>query len=369
MEEEIKITNIRNRIFFYLGFLVLIILMFVMIKPYITTIIISLISVVLLQPVYKFFIGLDIVKERRPLAVTLTLLSFVLIIVLPIYVIVRMTTSQLSAAFAEIGAQELETLMQSIQAIIEGVDPSGTAVEGAANIVQPIQKVIIALAAGLAGWVLDLASALPNLIVNLVIFIAVTASLLPVFDDLVELSQRVSPIGYDLEELYNRKITAMVRSLVTGVFLIAIIQGLMMGVVYWLAGMDYIFLLVIISMLLAIIPMVGISWLVIAIAVLSFIGGDSTQAIIVLIGFYGVVNWVDILLRPKFISKDAHLHTALFLLSIFAGLSWAGFMGLFYGPITMLLLVTTVDIYVENFAQEDGELIGSAVSSRIGGEG
>lgn len=368
MGEEIKMTNIRNRVFFYLGFLILIILMFTMIKPYITTIIISLISVVLLQPVYKFFIGVGIVKERRPLAVTLTLLSFMLIIVVPIYFIVRMTTSQLSAAFAQIGAQEVENLLQSIQAMLEGVDPSGGAVEGTANILDTVQKVIIALGAALASWVLDLASALPELIVNLVIFIAVTASLLPVFDELIELSQRVSLIGYDLGELYNRKITAMVRSLVTGVFLIAIIQGLAMGVVYWLAGMDYIFLLVIISMFLAIIPMVGISWLVIAIAVFSFLGGDSTQAIIVLVGFYGVVNWIDILLRPKFISKEAHLHTALFLLSIFAGLSWAGFMGLFYGPITMLLLVTTVEIYIEEFAQEDGETIGSAVSSRIGGE-
>ena len=350
MEEEIKITSIRYQIIFYLGFLVLIILMFTMIKPFISTIIFSLISVVLLQPVYKYYIRLTFVKERRPLAVTLTLLSFVLIIVIPIYVIVHMNTTQLSSAFAQIGAQEVETLLQSIRAMIEGIDPSGTSADSAANIVETIQKVILALAAGLAGWVLDLASALPELIVNLVIFIAITASMLPVFDDLIELSKRVSPIGYELGELYKRKITALVRSLVTGVFLIAIIQGLMMGVVYWLAGMDYIFLLVIISMFLAIIPMVGISWLVIAIAVLSFIGGDTTQAIIVLIGFYGVVNWVDILLRPKFISKDANLHAALFLVSVFAGLSWAGIMGLFYGPITMLLLVTTVDIYIEKIA-------------------
>jgi len=368
VEEENGLDIIRNRIFLSLGFLVLIILMFVMIKPYITTIIISLISVVVLQPVYKFFIGLDIVKERRPLAVTLTLLSFVVIIVVPIYVIARMTATQLSAAFAEISAQEVETLLQSIQAMIEGVDPSGASADPTANLVGTIQEVILALGVGLAGWVLDLASALPDLIVNLIIFIVVTASLLPVFDDLIELSLRVSPIGYDLGELYNRKIIAMVSSLVTGVFGIAIIQGLMMGVVYWLAGMDYIFLLVIISMLLAMIPMVGISWLVIVIAVLSFIDGNTSQGIIVLVGFYGVVNWVDILLRPKFMSKDAHLHTALFLLAVFAGVSWAGFMGLFYGPITMLLLVTTVDIYIEKFAHEDSKLIGSAVSSRIGGE-
>jgi predicted PurR-regulated permease PerM len=183
---------------------------------------------------------------------------------------------------------------------------------------------------------------------------------------MIELSQKASPIGRNLAELYNRKIIAMVRSLITGVFLIAIIQGLAMGFFYWLAGMNYVFLLIVISTLLAIIPMVGISWLVIAIAIFSFIGGDPTQAIIVLFGFYGVVNWIDVFLRPKFISKEAHLHTALFLLSMFAGLAWAGIMGLFYGPIIMLLLVTTVEIYIEEFAREDGEMLGTAVSSRTG---
>ena len=48
---------------------------------------------------------------------------------------------------------------------------------------------------------------------------------------------------------------------------------------------------------------------------------------------------------------------------MFAGLAWAGIMGLFYGPIIMLLLVTTVQVYVETFAEEDGQAIGSAVSS------
>jgi hypothetical protein len=41
-------------------------------------------------------------------------------------------------------------------------------------------------------------------------------------------------------------------------------------------------------------------------------------------------------------------------------------MGLFYGPIIMLLLVTTVEIYIEEFAKEDGEMLGTAVSSRTG---
>jgi predicted PurR-regulated permease PerM len=51
---------------------------------------------------------------------------------------------------------------------------------------------------------------------------------------------------------------------------------------------------------------------------------------------------------------------------MFAGLAWVGVMGLFYGPIIMLLLVTTVEIYIEEFAKEDGEMLGTAVSSRTG---
>lgn len=71
-------------------------------------------------------------------------------------------------------------------------------------------------------------------------------------------------------------------------------------------------------------------------------------------------------LWPRFISKEAHLQFTLLLLSIFCGLAWAGIMGFFYGPIFMLLLVTTVEISIEQFAQDDGEQIGSAVSSRVG---
>ena len=157
----------------------------------------------------------------------------------------------------------------------------------------------------------------------------------------------------------------MVKSLVTGVFLIAIIQGALMGFIYWLAGLDFIYLLTVLSMVLAMLPMVGISWLVIGIAVISLLTGNTTQALIVFIGFYGVVNWLDIFLRPKLIAEEASLHFALFILAIFGGLAWAGILGLFYGPIIMLLLVTTVEIYVEQFSEEDGQRLESTLRERF----
>jgi predicted PurR-regulated permease PerM len=182
---------------------------------------------------------------------------------------------------------------------------------------------------------------------------------------LVESFQRLSPLGYDVSELYSRKISAMVSSLIKGVFLIAVIQGAAMGIVYWLADLPYVFMFTILSVLLAMIPLVGISWLVIAIAIVAFLTGNPLQGLIVLGGFYGVVNWIDILLRPKLLSEEAYIPLALFLLSIFGGLAWAGVMGLFYGPVIMLLLVTTIQIYAEQYAQEDGARLATAIGSLV----
>jgi predicted PurR-regulated permease PerM len=156
--------------------------------------------------------------------------------------------------------------------------------------------------------------------------------------------------------------------LIKGVFLIAIVQGGVMGIFFWVAGVPYVLMFTILSMMMAMIPLVGISWLVIPVAILGFLSGNYLQAIIILAGFYGVVNWIDVWLRPRLLSKEAYIPLALFLLSIFGGLAWAGIMGLFYGPVIMLLLITTVQIYIERYAQEDGArlatVMGGLVSER-----
>ena len=107
-------------------------------------------------------------------------------------------------------------------------------------------------------------------------------------------------------------------------------------------------------MMLAMLPMVGINWLVIIIAAISLLTGNTSQALIVLFGFYGVVNWIDIFLRPKLLAEEASLHFALFILAIFGGIAWTGIMGLFYGPIIMLLLVALVIVpYLASNLRED----------------
>ena len=345
--------NLRQRLFFFVVFAILILLTLTLLRPFLTVVIVSLISVIMLKPVYNFFLRWKWLKGRKRLASTLTLVALFAIVIIPVLLIVQLTVSQLSGAFEDLSSLNLDTLAESINGFFQGMPFLQGIQVDAANLENALHSLAGAVGKALADFAVSLASSIPNLIVQGVIFIVLVASLLPVYDVLIPKMEEISPLGPEISELYTLKITAMVKSLVLGVFLIAIIQGAAMGFFFWIAGLPYVFLLTLLSMLLAMIPMVGISWLVIALAVILFLTGNSGQALTILFGFYGVVNWIDLLLRPKLLRADAALNFALFLLAIFGGIAWAGIMGLFYGPVIMLLLVTTIDIYVERYANED----------------
>jgi predicted PurR-regulated permease PerM len=316
----------------------------------------------MLKPVYNYIFGLSWVKERKALAASLTLLALFVMLIVPVFLIVWVTVNQLSGLFEQLAALDLEAIVQDIRQFLAGLPLVGDIQLSSADATESVQPLIRAVAQALADFAVSLGSSIPSLVVQGIIFVVAVATLLPTWDALVPKLEEISPLGSELSELYNRKTAAMVKSLVLGVFLIALIQGAAMGFFFWLAGLPYVFLLTLLSMLLALIPMVGISWLVIGLAIIAFLTGNWVQGVIILAGFYGVVNWIDILLRPKLLAEEASINFALFILAIFGGLAWAGMMGLFYGPVLMLLLVTTIEIYAERYAHEDRNLLGEALS-------
>ena len=304
--------NLRQRLFFFVVFAILILLTLTLLRPFLTVVIVSLISVIMLKPVYNFFLRWKWLKGRKRLASTLTLVALFAIVIIPVLLIVQLTVSQLSGAFEDLSSLNLDTLAESINGFFQGMPFLQGIQVDAANLENALHSLAGAVGKALADFAVSLASSIPNLIVQGVIFIVLVASLLPVYDVLIPKLEEISPLGPEISELYTLKITAMVKSLVLGVFLIAIIQGAAMGFFFWIAGLPYVFLLTLLSMLLAMIPMVGISWLVIALAVILFLTGNSGQALTILFGFYGGVNWIDLLLRPKLLKEDAALNFALF---------------------------------------------------------
>ena len=59
-----------------------------------------------------------------------------------------------------------------------------------------------------------------------------------------------------------------------------------------------------------------------------------------------VVTNIDNFLRPILVPRDARLNSALMLLAVFAGIGMFGFWGIVIGPVLMIIIVTTIDVYL-----------------------
>ncbi|MFC2053241.1 AI-2E family transporter [Chloroflexota bacterium] len=355
--------NLRTRIFFALAFLILLILSFNVIRPFLTVIIFTLILVIVLKPAYNNFLNRNWMKGRKRLAATITLIVFVVVIFIPLFLLVKITVSQLSGIVENFDPANFSSLLESLEAFINSLPFTGEFTIDVERLKDILLSAAEAVASFLGGMLVSLVTSIPTAIFNAIIFLVLYMTLMPEYDNLINKMEETSPLGQEITSLYYRKTAAMVNSLVYGIFLIAIIQGVAMGFFYWWAGVENVFLLILVSIAFAILPLVGISYLTLFLAFIFILQGEYSSAAIVLFGFYGVVNWIDVLLRPRLISKEAYINFALILLGILGGMLWAGFLGLFIGPTVLMLLVTTIQIYQERFAREDGGVIKNYASS------
>jgi predicted PurR-regulated permease PerM len=352
----IKRERLRGSLFFFGIFALLAYGVFVLIRPFFNIIAVALFTVLMLKPVYGYLLHRKWLRGRRRLATTLTVLGFILLLVVPLIWLGSVVISSASNFFEYVGSEgarsSLGEMLAEAENFMDGILP---AVGGIEFDREAVLSWLIGLVTGAAGWLANLAvslgTSIPQLMVTGILFLALVVTLLPAYDDIIARLQELSPLDVDISQRYIHKATVMVISMIKGIFLIAIIQGLVMGLFFRLANLPFTWFLTILSMAFAIIPAVGISFIVLPLAAILFLLGNTQDALIVLFGFYGVVNWIDTLLRPKLVSREAYFNFALILLSVFGGMAVAGVLGIIYGPVLMILFLTSIEIYAEHYGR------------------
>ena len=179
-----------------------------------------------------------------------------------------------------------------------------------------------------------------------IIFLYVFVALLVNREKLRTLIGQLNPLGEEVTDLYLKKAGAMVRSTVSGQFVIALCQGVAGAASIYVAGFPHgFFIFAILLTALSIIPLGGgIVTIPFGIGMI-FYGNIFGGAFVVLWHLLVVTN-IDNFLRPILVPRDARLNQALMLLSVFAGIAMFGPWGIVIGPVLMILIVTTIDVYL-----------------------
>ncbi|MBN1825399.1 MAG: AI-2E family transporter [Candidatus Eisenbacteria bacterium] len=156
------------------------------------------------------------------------------------------------------------------------------------------------------------------------------------------------------ERRMTEKFVSVTRATLKGTLLIGLVQGILAGVAFWIAGIDGPVFWGTVMTFLSVIPGVGTAlvWLP---AALILIATDRIGSGIFLILFCGlVVGSADNLLRPRVVGRDTQMHDLLIFLGTVGGLLFFGVLGFIIGPILTALFVTIWEIYGRAFRDELG---------------
>ncbi|MEE4242524.1 MAG: AI-2E family transporter [Desulfopila sp.] len=140
------------------------------------------------------------------------------------------------------------------------------------------------------------------------------------------------------------------RATVKGTIVIGIIQGVLGGIGFAVAGIESAVFWSAVMAVLSVVPGIGSMLVWVPAVIYLMMTGEVTVGLILFIYCAGVVGTIDNFLRPVLVGRDAEMPDLLILLSTLGGLSLFGASGLVLGPILAALFLTVMTIYSEVFA-------------------
>ncbi|MGH3551316.1 MAG: AI-2E family transporter [Mycobacterium sp.] len=318
-------------------------------RSYFVLIVVAAVGAYLFTPLFNWF-------DRRlgtGLAATCTLLSALVAVIVPIGLLVLLAIVQISRMVAQVAGwverTDLSELgdksLHVVNDLLARVPFVHTKVTS-----ESLRKTMVTVAQKVGEWFLhmlqDTAGGFFGAVTSAIIFLYVFVALLTHREKLLTLIRRLNPLGEDVTDLYLQKMGSMVRGTVIGQFVIALCQGVAGAASIYIAGFHHgFFIFAILLTALSVIPLGGgIVTIPFGIGMIAF--GNIAGGVFVIVWHLVVVTNLDNFLRPVLVPRDARLNPALMLLSVFAGIAMFGPWGIVIGPVLMIVIVTTIDVYL-----------------------
>jgi len=156
-------------------------------------------------------------------------------------------------------------------------------------------------------------------------------------DDLLAWLGDVVPLPTSVRAELLRRADRLMYAVVVGNVLIAVGNGLLVGLGLFLAGFSDVLFWTVLSIFLALIPLIGTTIVWVPAAAYLVLVGETVPGVGLFLYGAVIVGAVDNVLRPFVGSPEAGLDPAIFVIGVFAGLAFFGVIGVFYGPITLAM--------------------------------
>ncbi|MFH1505656.1 MAG: AI-2E family transporter [archaeon] len=330
-----------SRYFFIVVLLIVLYLSIVVIRPFLTYIVLGLVLTAILYPFYKWLCKK--VKNKN-VAASIIVILVLLAIIMPLFYIITSLVQQAGVAYQTYGnAETVERFSEFITHI------SGQEVD----VKEFVNNSMYWLKTNISSYAPTVVTSITDIFLGLFVLFFVMFYALKEGNNLYDEIKELIP----LKKKYKVKLFAetknMVGAVMYGQVITAIIQGGLGGLGFLLFGIPNPVLWGFIMIILSFLPIVGAPIIWIPAGIIQIVNGNYVSGIGILIYGIVVISQIDNFIRPKLISRKSKLHPAVVLVGVLGGLKVFGFVGLILGPLILAILMVLLRTYTEDFKPAD----------------
>lgn len=315
--------------------------------PYFAAILWAVIVAILFEPAYRRLLA--VMPARRNGAALLTLLMILAIVVLPAALLTVALLNEAASVYQRIQSGNLDP--EQIFVAFESAIPAwlSDALDrlGIGNLAAAKDMFGGGAAAGVRavlGQALSIGQGVFDLFVKLMVMLYLAFFLIR---DGETIQQRVSaaiPLQTDHLQLLVERFIVVVRATIKGSIVVAILQGLIGGIVLWALGIEAALLWGVLMGAASLLPAVGTGLVWVPMALYLFLSGSIWQGVVLVVCGLFVIGMVDNVVRPVLVGRETRIPDYVVLITTLGGLQLFGLHGIVIGPVIAAMFIAVWDI-------------------------
>jgi predicted PurR-regulated permease PerM len=352
-EKREESNSAHGKYFFYICLLLCFVTVFLVWRPFIITILMSMICAAVLYPLYVKLVKLF--RGGRTLASLTTCLILIVLVFGPLSLLVVFLAQEATDFYAVMSIKlqqgfsilpttgPIANIVALIREYLPTVAQSTDSLRSQAT--ELVKMFVSLLLTHSTSWLANVST----FILHFFLFLFTLFYFLRDGSDWLKDFSAVIPLPENQTKLILEKFIAVSKSTVVAILLTALCQGMLAGIGFWIAGISPV-LWGTATAFASLIPMVGaaIVWLPAGLILLAM--GKIWAGLFLLIWGIVLISSADNFLRPFLMQGATEVSPVWILFSILGGLDLFGFAGILIGPLLLSMAITLILIYKEAYA-------------------
>jgi predicted PurR-regulated permease PerM len=314
----------------------------IVLAPFFSAILWAVIIGIVFAPLYRRLLAA--LPGRRNGAALLALLVVVAMVILPATILTLALIDEASAVVARFQSGDID-IARGFAHFQAGLPGWGTAllermgITSLATVQDAIGDGVTSSFRSLLSQMLQVGQSAFGFLIKLSVTLYLAFFLLRDGESLKRRVAAAVPLRPDYLALLGDRFVVVIRATVKGSIVVAVIQGLIGGLVLWALGIDGALLWGVLMGAFSLLPAVGTGIIWVPMALYLLFTGQIWQGMVLVFCGLFVIGMVDNVLRPILVGHETRIPDYVVLIATLGGLELFGFHGIIIGPVVAAMFI------------------------------